>query len=200
MSESRPIRLPAADFNGRLLPTVVLKNWNGLRVHSIPRRAVQFRLIPSHRFSHPDASEGLIYLAEDLETCLWESFGDAILNPGSLIPRSQWMNKRVSEIQIKENLKVVDLTETKTRSALKVDLSALKHTDLEVPQAWGLAIQNHPAQVDGFYYNSRFTNERCLVLFDRKGMSSNLKSKKMGDLSDLQAASLFLDENDIALV
>lgn len=200
MSEPRPIRLPAANFNGRPLPTVVLKNWIGLRVHSIPRRAVQFRLTPSHRFSHPDASKGLLYLAEDLETCLWESFGDAVLNPGSLIPRSQWMNKRVSQIQIKENLKVVDLTTTKTRSALKVDLSALKHPELEVPQAWGLAIQNHPEQVDGFYYHSRFTNGRCLTLFDRKGMNSKLKSKKMGDLGDLQAASFFLDENDIALV
>lgn len=200
MSTPRPIRLPAKDFNNRPLPVSIIRNFKGLRLHGVTRPAIQFRNVPSHRFSHPDASSGLIYLAGDLETCLWECFGDAILEPGTAVSRSIWMGRKLSEIQTRTQLRICDLTETKTRSTLKVDLSALKHNDLNIPQAWGLAIMNHPDAVDGFHFTSRFTNRLCSVLFGDTRITSILKSKPVGSLSSLDEGAVFLEENEIALV
>ncbi|WP_367875049.1 RES family NAD+ phosphorylase [Luteolibacter sp. Populi] len=200
MAAPRPIRLPGPSFGSRPLPVTAVKGMDALRVHGAAYPAVQFRLVSSHRYSHPEASGGLLYLGFDLETCLWECFGDAILDPGSMIARSRWMNQRLSRIRSTASFRICDLTDLKTRSQLKVDLSALKHTDLEIPQAWGQAIQNHPDQIDGLFYPSRFTTGRCLVLFERGGSGATLKSSVIGDLPDLDEADSFLDENKIALV
>jgi len=200
MSTSRPVRLPAKDFHTKPLPIIVVNDFKALRLHRANRPAIQFRRVPSHRFSHPDSPISLLYLADDLETCLWETFGDAILNPGSVISRSVWMSRQVSEIQTKAKLRLCDLTDLKTRTSLKVDLSALKHTDLTIPQAWGLAIVNHPEKVDGFHYTSRFTGKRCTVLLDRKRISSALKTKPISPLTDLEESGKFLESNEIALV
>lgn len=200
MASPRPIRLPAADFDRKPLPVVTVGDLDALRVHGVPHPPVQFRLVPAHRFSHADATGGLLYLGFDLETCLWECFGDAIHGPDSVIPASVWMNRQVSRIRSSASFRICDLTDVKTRNALKVDLSALVHTDLHIPQAWGLAIQNHPDSVDGLFYHSRFTNERCLLLFERDGVTAKLKSANEGDLADLPPAHAFLDEYKIALV
>lgn len=200
MSESRPIRLPARDFAKKPLPVKTVTEFKGLRLHGATRPAVQFRKVPSHRFSHPDASSGLLYLGDDLETCLWEAFGDVILNPGSAISLSVWMTRQVSQIHTTAKLRLCDLTDLKTRTSLKVDLSALKHTELNIPQAWGLAIMNHPDAVDGFHYASRFTGKRCTVLFGDTRISSLLKSKPVGALTDMDGSGIFLEENEIALV
>jgi len=45
-------------------------------------------------------------------------------------------------------------------------LSTLLPYDL--PQAWSLAVHNHPAKVDGFLYVSRHLNNECaVVVFSR---------------------------------
>ncbi len=200
MASPRPIRLPAADFDKKPLPFRTVRGLKALRVHG-PYPPVEFRLVSSHRFSHPDAPEALLYLSFDLEICLMECFGDAIYGrPGSVVSRSAWMRKRVTRIQVFVSLRICDLTSVETRTALKVDLSALTHPDLDVPQAWGLAIQKHPDSVDGLFYHSRFTAKRCLVLFDRPGLATKLKSVKMGELVDLDPAHAFLDQYKVALV
>ncbi|MES2707371.1 MAG: RES family NAD+ phosphorylase [Verrucomicrobiota bacterium] len=201
MPTARPIRLPAADFHLRPLPVTTVHGLDTLRLHGASYPAIQFRLVTSHRFSHPDAPGGLLYLADDPETCLMECFGDAVLDPGSFISQTRWMNQRVSRIQSTDTFRLCDLTETKTRSALKVDLPSLLHPDLSIPQTWGLAIQTHPENADGLCFFSRFTNRRCLVLFDAGGRHlSKLKSTAQGGLAVHAQADRFLDENKIALV
>jgi len=107
--------------------------------------------------------------------------------------RSPHVSRKASEIHTKAELRLSDLTD------LKVDLSALKQPDLTIPQAWGLAIVNHPEKVDGFHFPSRFTGKRCNVLLDRKRFSSALKTKPISPLTDLQEAGNFLETNEIAL-
>ncbi len=200
MASPRPLRLPAADFDKIPLPVNTLKGLDSLRVHGSSYPPVQFRQVSSHRFTHPDAPQGLLYLGFDLETCLWECFGDAILNPGSAISRARWMNQRLSRIRSSAALRLCDLTDFGTRAALRVDLSALSHPELDIPQAWGLAIQKHPEEVDGLLYQSRFTGKSCMALFGRPGILRKLRAAPEGDLSELESANLFLDKNRIALV
>lgn len=198
MPHSRPIRLPAADFELKPLPVSELSTLEALRVHSVRFPAISFRLNPNHRFSHPDAPGGLLYLGEDVETCLWESFGDEILDR-STIAKVDW-GKRLSKIAWATRPRICDLTILSVRRTLGLDLSAMKHTELDVPQAWGLAIQNHPDAVDGLRYFSRFTGNPCIALFERPGLASRLREIPVSLLAELDTADDFLDANRIALV
>lgn len=197
---TRPLRLPAADFHTKPLPCIHLASLQVIRVHGEHGPAISFRKITSHRFTHPDAPEGLLYLADDLETCLWECFGDAILDPGARIPLLKWSQSQTSEIQLNQPLPICDLTDLGTRRQLRVDLSALHHPDLVVPQAWGLALQKHPASVGGFFFPSRFTGRRCLVLFERPAVAMKLASKPGKRLTEIVDAVEFINRNQIKLV
>ena len=168
-------------------------------MHSDARPAIGFRVVTTHRFSHPDAPEGLLYLGEDLETCLWECYGDEILDPGARISRNRWYHSRLSQVRSKESLSICDLADPKTRRCLSVDLTALNYPDLSVPQQWRLAIQTHPAAVDGLRFPSRFTAQPCLVLFDRDNVRSMLTSRPSDLLPACDEASNFLTENMIHL-
>jgi hypothetical protein len=198
MPHSRPIRLPAADFDLKPLSVSTPGAREALRIHSVRFPAISFRTNPEHRFSHPAAPGGLLYLGEDLETCLWECFGDEILHR-SAIARVDW-GKRLSKIAWSAPLKICDLTTLSVRRTLGMDLSAMKHTELEVPQAWGLAIQNHPDGVHGLRYFSRFTGKPCIVLFEQPGLATRLQESPVSLLAELDTADDFLDANSIALV
>ena len=200
MAAARPIRLPSPDFDQLPLPVSPVAGFDLLRVHGAHRQAVQFQLNPAHRFSHPDSPGGLLYLAGDLGTCLWECFGDAIYDGGSRIARATWENRRLSRIFSAEDFRFCDLTDLKVRGVLQIDLSASMHTDLAVPHAWALAIQNHSAGVDGLRYLSRFSGRPCLALFERPGTLAKLRGETVVDLPDSDEASGFLETHAIALV
>ncbi len=139
-------------------------------------------------------------MAEDLETCLWECFGDAILDRKSEISGVLWRSKMVSRIESVSPLKLCDLTNLYARRTLSLDLSAMKHTELSVPQAWGLAIQTHPDAVDGIRYFSRFTDHPCVVVFEHPSLVGKLRETPLSLLAELDAADDFLAANSIALV
>jgi len=193
-------RLPAPGFAALDLPVRNLPLTNAFRVHSKTRNAISFRLNPNHRFSHRMAPENVLYAAEDVETCLWECFGDEILDPGAMVSASRWLGSMLSKITVLRPLRVCDLTETDVRRSLSLDLSAINSTDLSVPQRWALAIQTHPTNVDGLRYPSRFTNRPCLALFDRPGLARLLGCRPIASLSSLPEADAFLTHNQIHLV
>jgi len=97
-------------------------------------------------------------------------------------------------------LRVCAVSQELTRDAMEVDKASLLATDLSVPQAWGLAVQQHPAAFDGIKYSSRFINQPCLALFDRGGMAAQLQETLLGSLNNLDAAVDWLDERKAALV
>jgi len=173
---------------------------NALRVHGPGRAAIGFRSEATHRFSHPDIPGGLLYLGLETETCLWERFGDELLDGQARLAKSVWTNSRLSRVRSTDSLKICDLTDDAARLRLGVDLTALMHSDLAVPQAWGLAIFRHPATVDGLRYLSRLNQQPCLVLFERPGLAARLKETLVGTLPDLDEASEFLTNHAIALV
>ena len=81
-----------------------------------------------------------------------------------------------------------------------VDKASLLATDLGVPQAWGLAVQQHPAAFEAIKYSSRFIDQPCLALFDRGGMAAQVQETLLGPLGRLDAAVDWLDERKAALV
>ena len=78
MSSARAVRRPRPGFEALDLPVVAFAALTLLRVHSRDYPAIAIRNSPVHRFSHPDAPAGLLYLGENATTCLWECFGDEL--------------------------------------------------------------------------------------------------------------------------
>jgi hypothetical protein len=140
----------------------------------------------------------MLYLGADLDTCLFERFGDQAYDHQKAIPESLWNANRVSAVQIPD-LDLCDLTKAKTLSALLADLSALMHTEVAAPQEWGLAIQRHPANFQGIKYKSRFNGKACLALFERGGIEQLLRENPGDTLANDDATADWLDKHKVSL-
>ncbi len=199
MPVSRPIRRPLPDFAKSDLPVTLYPACKLWRLHEKGLGAIYFSLNPEHRFSHANCPCKVLYLGEEFTTCIWERFGDDILNEGSPVSLKLWTTRSISQVDTPE-LRLCDLTEETAASRAKVDLSALTSTDLSVPQEWGLRIQEHPAGFDGLRYLSRFDKRPCVALFERAGMAAKLNETPIGDLPDSPDGDDFLTKHRIALI
>ncbi len=70
---------------------------------------------------------------------------------------------------------------------------------LDIPQAWGLAIQKHPCNFQGIKYKSRFNGRACLAMFKRDGIENSLTETILGDLSALDETVDWLDKHKVTI-
>jgi hypothetical protein len=198
-SESvRPIRLPPSNFDGLKVPRTLQKTRQWFRVHQAQYPAIFFSLNSAHRFSHEDCRYRFLYLAADVDTCLFERFGDRTYDQEMAIAQSLWETHCVSAVQVPD-VPVCDLTNAKTLSVLRVDLSALMHSNLSTPQNWGKAIQSHPSEFQGIKFKSRFNGKACLALFARDRMEEKLKETSLGTLSENDQSVDWLAKHKVTL-
>jgi hypothetical protein len=194
----RALRLPSANLDEIRIPRTRQPAQKWYRVHQSKYPAVHFSLSTSHRFSHRDCPHPFLYLAADVDTCLFERFGDKAYDQQKAIAQSLWEAHCVSAVRVPE-VCICDLTRTRTLSALRVDLSALMHNELATPQAWGLALQRHPAQFQAIRFRSRFNSKACLTLFQCGGIEKRLRETLLGPLSECDAAVEWLDKHKVSL-
>jgi hypothetical protein len=173
-----------------------MSNW--FRVHQSRFSPRYFSLNTSHRFSHEDCPYHFLYLGVDADTCLFERFGDEAYDQQKTLAKSIWTAYSASIIRVPA-LHVCDLTKARTLSALLVDLTALTNEKLAIPQAWGLAIQGHPANFQGIKFKSRFNDRPCLALFQRDRIENHLTESVLSELSSYDAAVDWLDKHKISL-
>ena len=75
-----------------------------------------------------------------------------------VISAARWSGACLSQITVPE-LRVCAVSLELTRAAMGVDKASLLAADLAVPQAWGLAVQKHPAGFEALKYSSRFLDQ-----------------------------------------
>ena len=194
----RTLRLPAPDLNTVRILRSRQRSRDWFRVHQSQHGAINFALNAAHRFSHADCPYHLLYLAADVGTCLFERFGDTAYDREKAVALSLWEAHSASVVKVPA-LQVCDLTKARTLSALKVDLGALMHHDLAVPQAWGVALQKHPANFQGIKFKSRFNGKSCLALFRRDGIESALRERLLDKLPNNDAAVDWLEKYKVSL-
>jgi hypothetical protein len=194
----RPVRLPPADFDKLEIPVRPLRERLWCRVHQSAYGATFFSVNRNHRFSHPDCPFTLLYLGADTATCLFERFGDLMYDQKMAIPNAVWKAQCMSAICLPK-LRVCNLTEAHTLSALNVDLSALTNNNLKVPQAWGLAIQRHPANFDAIQFKSRFNDWFCLAVFNRDDMEKQVGERRLESLVEHGPAVDWLHDHRVSL-
>src|SRR5438132_1640162 len=129
----RPLRLPCADFDRLKIPKTRQPARGWFRVHQSTFPAIFFSLNTVHRFSHKDCPYPFLYLAIDIDTCLFERFGDKTYDNQKTIAQSIWNLHSVSKV-LAPDLHICDLTNAKTLSAAMVELTALMHNDTANPQ------------------------------------------------------------------
>jgi len=190
---------PARDFGSRAIPVTRQPARVWFRVHQPGVSALDFGLHTFHRFSHESCPYGLLYVGPNIQTCLWEVFGDDMFQGKRTIAASKWSGRCVSQIRVPE-LKVCAVSTERTREAMGVDKASLLSADLSIPQEWGLAVQQHAAGFEGIKYTSRFVDQPCLALFDRGGLKDQLAMKRLGNLEDLDVAVDWLHERKAAVV
>lgn len=195
----RPLYRPGADFEQRTIPVTRQPQRTWFRVHRSDSPALAFGKSLHHRFSHPDGPFPVLYLGASIPTSLWEYFGDDVFRGERVIAAGKWSGCCLSQLSVPQ-LKVCAVTLEATREAMGVDKASLLAVDLGIPQAWALAVQQHPAGFEAIKYTSRFVDQPCLALFDRGGMEARIRVKSLGALSTLDAAVDWLDERKAALV
>src|SRR5258706_1493499 len=195
---SRSVRLPSADLRQIAIPISRQAARGWFRVHQSNYAAKFFSLNSSHRFSHRDCSHSFLYLATDPATCLFERFGDTIYDQKMAIPNSLWQAYSLSELRVPA-VRGCDLTNPRTLSALRVDVAALTSNRLETPQAWGLAIQSHPAKFQAIKFRSRFNHKVCLALFNRDASEEKVKEKLINTLAKDDLANNWLHDHKVSL-
>jgi RES domain len=195
---ARTTYLPPGDFAGRpLTGSTASVTW--FRVHPIDKSAIHFGKSANNRFTPNNSPFGVWYVAEDLNTALFESFGDEMIGNDLRIREWRWMSYRVSEVNIPA-VSVCDFCNAHTRTVLGVDIASLMAAELEIPQKWALAVMNHSAMLDGIQYQSRFTPKKCLALFDRRNIEPIIVTSLLGELSILAEADKFLDDYEVIIV
>jgi hypothetical protein len=196
--KGRPLRLPGPGFELTRIPRTrqPLRRW--FRVHQTVYSPRYFSLNAGHRFSHENSPYPVLYLGVDVDTCLFERFGDEIYDSELALPQSLWSAHSLATVKIPE-IVVCDLTRPQTLSALKVDLTALVNENLEIPQAWGLAIQKHPAKFQGIKYKSRFNDKACLAVFRRDDIAGQISGSVAGALSTQDEAVDWLARHRVKL-
>jgi hypothetical protein len=198
-SPSRVLVLPGSDFNQKPIPVTPQRLRIWFRVHRAGAPPILFGNSPHHRFSHRECPYPLLYVGASIQTCLWEVFGDDVFRGKRTISETRWRSSCISQITVPA-LGLCALTLERTRDAMNVDRASLLAADLTVPQAWGLAVQRHPAGFHAIKYSSRFMDQACLALFDRGTFRVELKAELLGALNDLDAAVDWLHERKAALV
>jgi hypothetical protein len=191
---NRRTYLPPKDFESRSLKTCTLPAKTWIRVHRKP--PVYFGKNSNNRFTPVDSPFGVLYAGEEINTALYEVFGDEMLEKDCRIRLGKWRSNKVSALAVPE-VTVCDLSDEQVRTAIRVEKATLLSTDFEITQAWALAIMTHPAAVDGIQYESRF-HGKCLALFDRRELM--IPTHLLGELIDLREAEAFLDKYQVALV
>ena len=194
----RSLYTPGADFPQRTIPATRQPQRTWFRVHDSSSPAVQFGKLAHHRFSHPNCPFPLLYVGASPQTCLWEYFGDDLFQGQRVISAAKWNGCFLSQTIVPE-LKVCAVSLERTREAMSMDKACLLAVDLSTPQAWGLAVQEHPAAFEAIKYSGRFVDLPCLALFDRGGLAAKLQATSLGALSNLDAAVDWLDERKAAL-
>ncbi|MGA2864439.1 MAG: RES domain-containing protein [Verrucomicrobiota bacterium] len=196
---ARTLLRPRQDFDQRQVPVTRQPSRSWFRVHRSGSSALLFGTFAYHRFSHSACPYPLLYMGATMQTCLWEVFGDEVFLEKRTIAKSKWEQRSISQITVPE-LKVCAVSLAPTRDAMGVDKASLLAADLAIPQAWGLAVQRHPAAFQAIKYTSRFIDQACLALFDRGGLQARLRVTHLGALNDLDAAVDWLHERQAALV
>lgn len=203
----RSPRLPLAQpaFDRLEMPVLPVKpqKWINLRFAGLSGDEQLFYANPGARLTPHSLSVPCLYLAKEEKTAFFELYGDrlyAARHAGKqmILPESE-LNRRIFIRVQTGSLRLCDLTQKGGGAKLHLDGGTLWASNFEYPQKFAEAIYHHPAKVDGIRYNSRHTDEVCLVIWNRRDVAHRENAPSVSLRShlratDIRSAKLFDEE------
>jgi hypothetical protein len=198
-----PLPDPPADLASRLLP-IIPTDQSWYRIHSAHHGPLYFGRMSdpgrteAFRFDAPASEYGVLYVAATADGAFAETLAR---DPAvSTLSRSLLRTRCLSVIRARRTLYLVNV---RGRAMRRIGADArLWAGEYAVAQRWSLALQQHPARVDGLYYCSRHEEtQHCAAIFDRAAEA--LEVGRTVNLADADQATLLarlLDECGIELL
>jgi hypothetical protein len=195
--------LPPADLHARRIPTRVfdVAGTPLLRVHRTEFTPLFFnrrsRSSTVYRFDAPDDEYGVLYASAEFDVCMAETLIRNRFESGPLLLDHEEISSRsISALGLssRTDLTLVDLTMPLFPVGGNAEIAST--SDYTVPNRWSKAFYDHPAEYDGLYFYSRYTNMPSVALFDRVDVTVERTTALLSDprLSD------FLDRYEIGVI
>lgn len=167
--------LPPLEFAERPLSVQRVAAAKLLRIHRADRFPIHFGRERWHRFDDPLQQYGVLYASPELAVCFTETilrdyFRALPGSAGALIPAEELEDRWVSRLDTPDArpLRLADLRGPALQR-LGGDAQVTASSDYQgLTQHWSRAIWEHPENVDGILYLSRYDNTLpATALFDR---------------------------------
>ena len=152
-----------------------------------------------NRFDLPDGRYGVLYTAQDLETCVLEVFGDRWLQERVLavtaLPKFE-----VLTFAVWRELRVADLTGP-ALNRLGTDANLFASNDYALTQAWLRQLMIHAQARDGIRYHSRKNpRKHNYAIYDSAQAKASLQVLDRRRLSAFPELYTILDNYEVALI
>lgn len=150
-----------------------------------------------YRFDAPNDEYGVLYASPEFDVCMAETLIRNRFESGQLLlDQADITSRSISTLGLssRTDLTLVDLT--MPLFPLGGNAAIASVSDYTAPNGWSKAFYDHPAEYDGLYFYSRYSNMPSVALFDRVDVTVEATTPLLSDhrLSD------FLDRYDIGVV
>jgi hypothetical protein len=152
-----------------------------------------------NRFDLPDGRYGLLYTAQDLETCMLEVFGDRWVKERVLavtaLPKFEVLN-----FAVRWELRVADMT-GHALNRLGPDANLFASNDYALTQEWSRQLMIHAQARDGIRYHSRKNpRKHNYAIYDTTVAKASLRVLERRPLGALPELYTILDKYEVALI
>jgi hypothetical protein len=139
------------------------------------RGAIYFDRSDRSRFNAPAGEYGILYVASDSYAAFRETARVYSYTP---IAQDFLEPNCLSVLSSSRNLRLVDLSGA---GLTQIGADARLTTgNYSLAQTWSQALYNHPDNIDGLYYRSRFDPSRfCVALYDSRVSVEDLQEKRL---------------------
>src|ERR1700738_100453 len=152
-----------------------------------------------NRFDLPDGRYGLLYTAQDLETCVLEVFGDRWLKE-RVVAANALPKFEVLIFAVQQELRVADLTGS-ALNRLGTDANLFASNDYTVTQEWSRQLMVHAQARDGIRYHSRKNpRKHNYAIYDTTLAKASLRVLERRRLAALSELYTILDKYEVALI
>jgi chromosome partitioning protein len=159
------------------LPLYILeKNSQLFRIHNVYRQALYFNRNSNSRFGSFTQNYGVLYAGLDSFVVFREIFN---LKSVRLIDQESLERMCLSCFWLQRDLKLIDLSGPGL-TMIGADSRIITGSNFPLSQSWSQTLYEHPANVDGLYYRSRYDPSRfCVVLYENRVRLSDLKEQRI---------------------